>query len=73
MKQISIEDLPKELESILDQIENGESYLILKSGNPVAEITPVRKNSKGWKRKIDKVLLPKGISAQSYIEQERHW
>ncbi len=72
MIQIPIEELSQKLNSLLNQIEEeGESYLILKSGNPIAEITPVRKNSQGWKRKIDKVVLPKGISAQSYIEQER--
>lgn len=71
MIQIPIEELSLKLDSFLSQIEEGESCLILKSGNPVAEITPVRKSSQGWKRKIEKIVLPKGISAQSYIEQER--
>jgi antitoxin (DNA-binding transcriptional repressor) of toxin-antitoxin stability system len=71
MLQVSIEELPQKLESLLHEIEKGESCLLVKAGNPVAEIKPVQKASQGWKRKIDKIELPKGLSAQSYIEQER--
>ena len=71
MINITVEELPQKLESLINQIENGESFLIVKKGHPNAEILPIKESTQGWKRTVNKIRLPDGISAQSYIENER--
>ncbi len=71
MINISVEELPQKLDSLINQIENGESCLIVKKGHPIAEILPIKKSTQGWKRTVNEISLLNGVSAQSYIENER--
>lgn len=72
MVQVKVSEISRKIEDVLNQVEKGENCLILKEGIPIAEILPIKTKSQGWKRKIKKVKLPKGVSAQSYIEYERN-
>ena len=72
MVQVKVTELSKKIDSLIVQIENGESCLIIKEGKPIAEILPLKNHTQGWKRELDKVKLPSGISAQAYVEEERN-
>ena len=72
MVQVKVTELSQKIDKLIDQIENGESCIIIKEGKPIAEILPVKNHTQGWKRKFNKVKLPPGISAQAYIEEERN-
>lgn len=71
MVQVKVDELSRKIDNIMLKIENGESCVIIKEGLPIAEILPVAKKAKGWKRSIKKISLPEGVSTQPYIEQER--
>lgn len=43
----------------------------MKSGNAIAVLYPLLSKKQGWKRNINKIQLKPGISAQSYLEEER--
>jgi prevent-host-death family protein len=42
-KQISVQDAKKQLSALLDEVKNGESFIIAKAGRPVALLSPVQK------------------------------
>jgi antitoxin (DNA-binding transcriptional repressor) of toxin-antitoxin stability system len=39
---------------------------------PVAEVIPLPRKGKGWKRTIRRVSLPAGITTARYLDAERH-
>jgi antitoxin (DNA-binding transcriptional repressor) of toxin-antitoxin stability system len=56
---------------MISMVEKGEVFIITRKGKPIAEILPLRDKSRNWKRKIEKITLPEGVSTQTYIEEER--
>jgi prevent-host-death family protein len=42
-KQVSIQHAKKQLSALLDDVSNGESFVITKAGRPVALLSPVQK------------------------------
>jgi antitoxin (DNA-binding transcriptional repressor) of toxin-antitoxin stability system len=71
MLQISTRELPKNINRLIDQVEDGESIQIIRAGKPIAIMIPQASKRNGWKRKIKKVKLSDSVSVQSYIEEER--
>jgi len=72
MVKIKVTELSQKIDTLINQIENGEPCLIIKEGKPIAEILPIKNHMQGWKREFKKVKLPPGISAQMYVEEERN-
>jgi antitoxin (DNA-binding transcriptional repressor) of toxin-antitoxin stability system len=68
---VQINELSEKIESMIPMVERGETFVITRQGKPIAEILPLKRKKRSWKRKIEKITLRKGISAQSYIEEER--
>lgn len=64
-------DITKNVKIDLNQILDGKSYLILKRGKAIAELNPISKKKKAWKRKINKIKLRGNISTVELIRQER--
>jgi prevent-host-death family protein len=56
IKQISVQDAKKQLSALLDRVKNGESFTIIKSGQPVALLSPVQKG----KRRKSRIGFMKG-------------
>ena len=54
-----------------EKIEAGESYIIIRKGNPVAKIIPFRNREKGWKRNIKKIKVKSNKTTLDYILSER--
>jgi len=72
MIEISTNELKQKLNLILSHIEKGKKFIVLKEGKPIAEIAPIENRSPSWKRRIEKITLPNGVSAQEYVEAERN-
>ncbi len=72
MIEISANELKQKLNMVLSHIEKGEKFLVMKEGKPIAEIAPVKRSSPSWKRRIEKITLPNGVSVQDYVEAERN-
>ena len=68
MLHVELKDLSSEIRTLKEQ---GETCIITDEKTPVAEILPLKSKKQGWKRKIEKVILPDVVSAQAYIEEER--
>jgi len=71
MELVRVNELTDKLDGVISLVEKGEIFVITREGRPIAEIIPFKDKRNRWKRTIDKVTLPNGITAQSYIEEER--
>ena len=71
MVLVKIDEIPEKIDTMISMVERGEVFIITKEGKPIVEILPVKNKSRNWKRKIEKITLPAGISTQTYIEEER--
>jgi antitoxin (DNA-binding transcriptional repressor) of toxin-antitoxin stability system len=71
MAHIATIEIPKQINKLVEKLERGESVNIAKSGKTIGRAISLTKKGAGWKRRIKKVSLPRGISAQSYVEDER--
>ena len=72
MVHVKINEIPEKIDTMISMVEKGEVFIITKEGKPIAEILPLKNKSRNWKRKIEKITLPEGISTQTYIEEERN-
>ena len=72
MEQVKVTELSKKINAVITKVEKGGTCLIFKKGKPIAEIVPLKSQTKGWKKTISKAKLPSGISAETYIEEERN-
>ena len=72
MIEISANELNQKIVMILSRIEKGERYIVIREGKPIAEITPVKSSIPSWKRRVEKITIPNGVSVQDYVEAERN-
>lgn len=72
MQYLQFTDFRNNSKMYFDLIEKGDSFIIIRKGKPIAQISPLSKaKQKGWKRKIQKVDLKGDKSTVEYIEAER--
>ena len=66
-------DLRRKLSSLLDQVEAGETVMLMRRGRPVARLVPVEDPEErlpSWKRKHHPIRIP-GESIVDTIRRER--
>ncbi|MBN1501047.1 MAG: type II toxin-antitoxin system Phd/YefM family antitoxin [Spirochaetes bacterium] len=72
MTYLQFTDFRNNSKEYFDKIENGDSFIIIRKGKPIAKLLPFRENSTGWKREIKKVKLKKSADSLEYILSERN-
>jgi prevent-host-death family protein len=56
----------------LDAVENGNSYVIVRRGKPIAQVTPFKETvTQGWKRPRILVKLKGTKTTTDYLMEER--
>ena len=73
MKTITFTEFRKNASGLLTEVENGETYLVLRHGKAIAEISPPSHNTEKfplWKNPRLKLSM-KGISLSKMILEER--
>jgi antitoxin (DNA-binding transcriptional repressor) of toxin-antitoxin stability system len=73
VKTITFTEFRKHASGLLSDVEKGESFLVLRHGKPIAEISPPatgREVRPSWKRPGLK-LIAKGASLSAAILEER--
>ena len=72
MEYLQFTDFRNHSKEYFDKIEHGESYIIIKKGKPVAQITPFNENVKGWKRTVTRIRMRDSVKTTTdYITEER--
>ncbi|HRG73460.1 MAG TPA: hypothetical protein PLX69_02770 [Leptospiraceae bacterium] len=72
MTAISIDDFIQDYMLILEKIQKGDSFLLMKNNKPLAELIPLANQNKKWKRLINPIQLSSEISMTDFIRQERN-
>jgi len=55
-----------------EKIEEGEAFIIIRKGRPVAKILPFIQKTQGWKRDVSRIKLRKtNKTTIDYIIEER--
>ncbi len=70
MKTIQFTDFRKQASVIMTAIEQGESYIVIRHGRAIAEITPISASEPAWKRPGLRLRI-KGTELASAIMEER--
>lgn len=73
MKTITFTEFRKQASGVLSDVEKGETFLVLRHGKPIAEISPPpadRSGGPSWKRPGLR-LTAKGASLSAAIREER--
>ena len=71
MKIINFTDFHNNSKEYLDKVENGDSFIIIRKGKPVAKIIPFNNETQGWKREHVKIKLRNRKNSFDYILQDR--
>lgn len=72
MNFLKYTDFRNNSKEYLDKVENGDSFIIIRKGKPVAKITPFQQEVQGWKREHVKIKLNGKKDTLEYILQERN-
>ncbi len=73
MKTVTFTEFRKHASGVLSDVEKGESFLVLRHGKPIAEISPPsteRAAKPSWKRPRPRLTI-KGASLSATILEER--
>jgi antitoxin (DNA-binding transcriptional repressor) of toxin-antitoxin stability system len=69
---VKINEFTEKIDTMMSMVEKGKTFVVTREGKPIAEVLSLRGKKQNWKRKLDKITLAEGVSAQSYIEEERN-
>jgi len=73
MKTISFTDFRKNASDVIDEVEHGEAFILLRRGKPVAEVVPYSDEAvemPSWKKSVTRLRM-KGSDLSSAILDER--
>lgn len=72
MEYVQFTDFRNHSKDYFDRIEEGESYIIVRKGKPVARMLPFEQPNTGWKRSLKRIKLKAGEKTTTdYITEER--
>lgn len=71
MKYIKYTDFRNHSKEYFEKIQSGESYIIIRKGQPAAKIIPFEDKGSGWKRDIKKIRIKSNKTTLDYILSER--
>jgi prevent-host-death family protein len=73
MKTISFTDFRKKASDVIDEVEQGEAFILMRRGKPVAEVVPYSDETlqtPSWKQSLTRLRM-KGSDLSSAILDER--
>jgi len=70
MLETTIAELRKHTRAYFDSVENGQVIRVLRRGQPIAEISPIRRDGPAWKRPVERLVVP-GLSLSQEILRDR--
>jgi prevent-host-death family protein len=72
MEFLKFTDFRNHSKEYFEKIEEGESFIIIRKGKPVARIIPFEQKTEGWKRSFKRVTLKdNNKTTLDYIAAER--
>ena len=72
MNYLQFTDFRNHTKDYFDKVENGNVFVIIRKGKPIAKLLPFEHKTSQWKRKINKVKLKKSSDSLGFILKERN-
>ncbi len=72
MNFLKFTDFRNHSKEYFDKVEDGNSFVIIRKGKPIAKIIPFNESVSGWKRETKKIKLKSGKDSLEYILSERN-
>jgi prevent-host-death family protein len=70
MQETNVVELRKRIKHYIDTVESGEVVRVYRNGKPVAEIVPISKQDRSWKREMPRLTI-RGLSLSREILRDR--
>lgn len=70
MQETSVVELRKHIKHYFDAVEGGEVVRVYRNGKLIAEIVPIPKSDRSWKRDVPRLTI-KGLSLSREILKDR--
>jgi prevent-host-death family protein len=70
MQETNVVELRKRIKHYFDAVEGGEVVRVYRNGKPIAEIVPIPKRDRSWKRDVPRLTI-KGLSLSREILKDR--
>lgn len=73
MEYLQYTDFRNHSKKYFEKIQEGESYIIIRKGKPMARIVPFEKKEQGWKRTVSRIKLKNSEKTTTdFIIEERN-
>jgi prevent-host-death family protein len=72
MNYLQFTDFRNHTKDYFDKVENGNMFVIIRRGKPIAKLVPFEQKTSQWKRKIKKIKLKKSSDSLDFILKERN-
>jgi antitoxin (DNA-binding transcriptional repressor) of toxin-antitoxin stability system len=70
MQETNVVELRKRIKHYFDVVEGGEVVRVYRNGKPIAEIFPIPKGDRSWKRDVPRLSI-RGLSLGREILKDR--
>lgn len=70
MQETNVVELRKRMKHYFDVVETGEVVRVYRNGKPIAEIVPIPKQDRSWKRDVSRLTI-RGLSLSREILKDR--
>lgn len=70
MQETNVVELRKRIKHYFDAVEGGEVVRVFRNGKPIAEIVPISKSDRSWKREVPRLTI-KGLLLSREILKDR--
>lgn len=70
MQETNVVELRKRIKHYFDAVEGGEVVRVYRNGKPIAEIVPIPKSDRSWKRDAPRLTI-KGLALSREILKDR--
>lgn len=74
MRRVNVTDLRRNISGLIARVERGETILVVRHGQPVAEVTPVALAAPtlpSWKRRSAPLAIKGAALARAIVEERR--
>ena len=75
MKTVTFTEFRKHASGLLSEVASGGSFLVLRHGKPIAEISPAsseRDDTPSWKKQGLRLTAPRASLSAAILQERRH-
>jgi antitoxin (DNA-binding transcriptional repressor) of toxin-antitoxin stability system len=72
MRTINFTEFRKHASDLMTDVEQGETFLVIRHGRPIAEVSPTHSQPSSWKRPALRLSIKGAGLSAAIIEEREH-